>query len=78
MTDGLLIDCIPSESNCEFGFFGGCHSFALGSFFGSYAILANSDAAQICRELKAIMDFPFLTWILRNTFALSVHMSLTV
>jgi len=49
----------------------GCHSFALGSSFDSYAILR--PLAQVRHEIKAITAFSFLTWILRNTFALSVH-----
>jgi hypothetical protein len=51
-----------------------CHSFALGSIFNSYSILAESAVdIRFCHEIKAIIAFSFLAWILRNTFALSVH-----
>ena len=36
-------------------------------FFDTYAILADPRATQGCHEIKAIMAFSFLTWILRNT-----------
>jgi hypothetical protein len=38
----------------------------LAPFFDSYAILAFFNAIQICHEIKAIIAFSFLTWILRN------------
>ena len=47
--------------------------FTLCSFFDTYAILADSNATQGCHEIKAIMAFSFLIWILRNNFAFSVH-----
>lgn len=66
-TDGQVTTAFPGESNCDFGIFGGCHSFVLDSFFDTYAILADPRATQGCHEIKAIMAFSFLTWILRNT-----------
>ena len=49
-------------------------------FQNSYSILVNPGVTQFCHEIKAIMAFSFLTWILRNTLASSVraYMPLTV
>ena len=65
--------CIPERVNLRFRFFRSVSLFALGSIFYSYAILADSGASHACHEIKAIMAFSFLTWILRNTFFLSVR-----
>jgi hypothetical protein len=36
-------------------------------FFDSYAILVDPRFTQGCHDIKGIMAFSFLTWILRNT-----------
>jgi len=54
-TDDQITAGLPAESTCDFGFF---------------ANLANPDANQICHEIKAIMAFSFLTWILLMSYTL--------
>jgi hypothetical protein len=36
-------------------------------FLDSYAILADPGVIQGCHDIKAIIAFSFLTWIIRNT-----------
>ena len=41
--------------------------------FDSHLILGVPGAVQGCQEIKAIMAFSFLLWIMRTSFPLSVY-----
>ena len=67
-TDGQLTGCIPGRVKLRFlGFSVGVILLHSAPFFDTYAILADARATQGCHEIKGIMAFSFLTWILRNT-----------
>lgn len=58
---------IPGRVKLRFWVFRSVSLFFTRLLFDSYAILVDASATQGCHEIKGIMAFSFLAWILRNT-----------